>query len=150
MTRTPGELRDALRGLTLSAREAIIAEAPRAQLEAKLATLLDLGLDYLTLDRRANTLSGGEMQRLRLAAQIGAGLTGVLYVLDEPTIGLHGRDTGKLIGAMRALVTAGRERAGGRARRRGDSRRRLRGRPRARRRQGRRACGVGGRSDARC
>ncbi len=107
MTCTPGELRAALQGLTLGAREALIAEAPRAQLASKLATLLDLGLDYLTLDRRANTLSGGEMQRLRLAAQIGAGLTGVLYVLDEPTIGLHGRDTGRLIAAMRALVARG-------------------------------------------
>jgi excinuclease ABC subunit A len=104
---TPGELRGALRGLTLTAREAAIAEAPLSQLESKLTTLLDLGLDYLTLDRRANTLSGGEMQRLRLAAQIGAGLTGVLYVLDEPTIGLHGRDTVRLIRAMRQLVDRG-------------------------------------------
>ncbi len=107
MASTPEELRDALNAMVLGAREKIIAEAPRAQLDAKLATLLDLGLDYLTLDRRANTLSGGEMQRLRLAAQIGAGLTGVLYVLDEPTIGLHGRDTARLVKAMRALVDRG-------------------------------------------
>ncbi|MBL8602641.1 MAG: excinuclease ABC subunit UvrA [Myxococcales bacterium] len=107
MAQTPGELREHLRALALTPRERLIAEAPRAQLESKLSTLLDLGLDYLTLDRRANTLSGGEMQRLRLAAQIGAGLTGVLYVLDEPTIGLHGRDTGRLIGAMRKLVDRG-------------------------------------------
>ena len=104
---TPGELREAMQGVALSAREKIIAEAPLGQLDARLDTLLGLGLDYLTLDRRANTLSGGEMQRLRLAAQIGAGLTGVLYVLDEPTIGLHGRDTGRLVGAMRALVDRG-------------------------------------------
>lgn len=104
---TPGELRDGLHGVTLGAREKLIAEAPLAQLDARLGTLLELGLDYLTLDRRANTLSGGEMQRLRLAAQIGAGLTGALYVLDEPTIGLHGRDTDRLVGAMRALVNRG-------------------------------------------
>ncbi len=107
LSMTPGELRQTLRDLTLGAREKAISEAPLAQLEGKLTTLVDLGLDYLTLDRRANTLSGGEMQRLRLAAQIGAGLTGVLYVLDEPTIGLHGRDTGRLVNAMRALVSKG-------------------------------------------
>ncbi len=107
LSMTPGELRTVLRELTLGARERTIAEAPLSQLEGKLTTLVDLGLDYLTLERRANTLSGGEMQRLRLAAQIGAGLTGVLYVLDEPTIGLHGRDTGRLVDAMRALVSKG-------------------------------------------
>ena len=107
MASTPEEMREALTSMTLTAREAIIAEAPKSQLESKLHTLLELGLDYLTLDRRANTLSGGEMQRLRLAAQIGAGLTGVLYVLDEPTIGLHGRDTQRLVKAMRALVDRG-------------------------------------------
>ena len=107
LSMTPGELRDTLRAMNLGARERTIAEAPLTQLDGKLTTLLNLGLDYLTLDRRANTLSGGEMQRLRLAAQIGAGLTGVLYVLDEPTIGLHGRDTGRLIDAMRALVSKG-------------------------------------------
>jgi excinuclease ABC subunit A len=107
MASTPEEMRDALTAMTLTAREALIAEAPKSQLESKLTTLLELGLDYLTLDRRANTLSGGEMQRLRLAAQIGAGLTGVLYVLDEPTIGLHGRDTQRLVKAMRALVDRG-------------------------------------------
>jgi excinuclease ABC subunit A len=107
LSMTPGELRQTLRDVVFAAREKAIAEAPLAQLEGKLTTLVDLGLDYLTLDRRANTLSGGEMQRLRLAAQIGAGLTGVLYVLDEPTIGLHGRDTGRLVKAMRALVSKG-------------------------------------------
>jgi excinuclease ABC subunit A len=103
----PGALQHAVSTLALPARESLIAAAPRAQLEARLTTLLELGLDYLALDRRADTLSGGEMQRLRLAAQIGAGLTGVLYVLDEPTIGLHGRDTGRLIDAMRRLVARG-------------------------------------------
>ncbi len=104
---TSGELSSALAALTLGPREAAIGEAPLGQLQARLATLVDLGLDYLTLDRRANTLSGGEMQRLRLAAQIGSGLTGVLYVLDEPTIGLHGRDTARLVRAMRSLVDRG-------------------------------------------
>ncbi|MEZ4393423.1 MAG: excinuclease ABC subunit UvrA [Polyangiales bacterium] len=104
---SPGALRDAVAGLALSPRDALVAEAPVSQLDARLQTLLELGLDYLALDRRANTLSGGEMQRLRLAAQIGAGLTGVLYVLDEPTIGLHARDTGRLIDAMRRLVDRG-------------------------------------------
>ncbi len=104
---TASEMRTALGGLTLTPRERVIAAAPLSELDGKLSTLEELGLDYLSLDRRANTLSGGEMQRLRLAAQIGAGLTGVLYVLDEPTIGLHGRDTGKLIAAMRRLVERG-------------------------------------------
>ena len=66
-----------------------------------------MGLGYLALDREAATLSGGEMQRLRLAAQLGSGLTGALYVLDEPTIGLHPRDTGRLLENLRALVDMG-------------------------------------------
>jgi excinuclease ABC subunit A len=66
-----------------------------------------VGLGYLGLSRAASTLSGGELQRVRLAAQLGSGLTGVLYVLDEPTIGLHPRDTGRLIEALRALVDSG-------------------------------------------
>ncbi|MBI5517823.1 MAG: excinuclease ABC subunit UvrA [Deltaproteobacteria bacterium] len=107
LAHTPGELLEHLRGLSLGAREALIAEAPRAQLEARLSTLVELGLDYLTLERRAATLSGGELQRLRLAAQLGSGLTGVLYVLDEPTIGLHGSDTHRLVRAMRHLVDRG-------------------------------------------
>ena len=68
-----------------------------AEIVRRLQFLLDVGLDYLTLDRAASTLSGGEMQRIRLATQIGSGLTGVLYVLDEPTIGLHPRDNERLI-----------------------------------------------------
>jgi excinuclease ABC subunit A len=104
---TPSELRSALKSLTLDARAASIARAPMVELEARLRTLEELGLDYLALDRRAGTLSGGEMQRLRLAAQIGAGLTGVLYVLDEPTIGLHAIDTERLVRAMRRLVDRG-------------------------------------------
>ena len=77
------------------------------ELVRRLSFLRDVGLDYLSLDRAARTLSGGEMQRLRLAAQLGAGLTGALYVLDEPTIGLHPRDTGRLLDNLRKLVGIG-------------------------------------------
>ena len=73
----------------------------------RLAFLDRVGLSYLTLDRPAWSLSGGELQRVRLAAQLGSGLTGVLYVLDEPTIGLHPRDTDRLIGALRDLTDKG-------------------------------------------
>lgn len=73
----------------------------------RLQFLLDVGLDYLTLDRAASTLSGGEMQRIRLATQIGSGLTGVLYVLDEPTIGLHPRDNERLIATLKGLRDRG-------------------------------------------
>jgi excinuclease ABC subunit A len=78
-----------------------------AELRRRLEFLRDVGLGYLSLDRAAHTLSGGEMQRLRLAAQLGAGLTGALYVLDEPTIGLHPRDTGRLLANLRNLVDLG-------------------------------------------
>jgi excinuclease ABC subunit A len=84
-----------------------IATPILGELERRLAFLSDVGLDYLSLDRAAHTLSGGEMQRLRLAAQLGAGLTGALYVLDEPTIGLHPRDTGRLLGNLKKLVDLG-------------------------------------------
>jgi excinuclease ABC subunit A len=84
-----------------------LAEAPLAELKRRLEFLVRVGLGYLALDRAARTLSGGEMQRLRLAAQLGSGLTGALYVLDEPTIGLHPRDTTRLIGNLRALVDTG-------------------------------------------
>lgn len=77
------------------------------ELSRRAAFLLEVGLDYLALDRPAKTLSGGEMQRLRLAAQLGAGLTGALYVLDEPTIGLHSRDTARLVENLRDLVREG-------------------------------------------
>ncbi|MBL8681149.1 MAG: excinuclease ABC subunit UvrA [Myxococcales bacterium] len=104
---SPSELRAAVKDVPMDERQKSIARAPMTELEARLRTLDELGLDYLALDRRANTLSGGEMQRLRLAAQIGAGLTGVLYVLDEPTIGLHASDTHRLVRAMRRLVDRG-------------------------------------------
>lgn len=78
-----------------------------AEVTKRLRFLLDVGLDYLTLDRASATLSGGEMQRIRLATQIGSGLTGVLYVLDEPTIGLHPRDNERLIGTLKGLRDRG-------------------------------------------
>ncbi len=84
-----------------------VADPITAELLRRLRFLVDVGLDYLSLDRAADTLSGGEMQRLRLAAQLGAGLTGALYVLDEPTIGLHPRDTGRLIQNLQRLVELG-------------------------------------------
>ncbi len=88
-------------------KDAIIAKAPLAELLRRLEFVDRVGLGYLALDRAANSLSGGEMQRLRLAAQLGSGLTGALYVLDEPTIGLHPRDTGRLLDNLRALVDTG-------------------------------------------
>jgi excinuclease ABC subunit A len=84
-----------------------IAKAPLAELVRRLAFVDQVGLGYLALDRPASTLSGGEMQRLRLSAQLGAGLTGALYVLDEPTIGLHPRDTRALLANLRQLVDTG-------------------------------------------
>ena len=86
---------------------ALIARPVAVELTRRLEFLDEVGLGYLALDRSAATLSGGEMQRLRLAAQLGAGLTGALYVLDEPTIGLHPRDTGRLLGNLRRLVELG-------------------------------------------
>jgi excinuclease ABC subunit A len=93
--------------LTLTGTDAMIAKAPLAELRRRLEFVEQVGLGYLGLGRSAGTLSGGEMQRLRLSAQLGSGLTGALYVLDEPTIGLHPRDTGRLIANLRALVDTG-------------------------------------------
>ncbi len=93
--------------LELGGKAAEIAKAPLAELRRRLAFVEQVGLGYLGLGRAAGTLSGGEMQRLRLSAQLGSGLTGALYVLDEPTIGLHPRDTKRLIGNLRALVDTG-------------------------------------------
>ncbi|MEX0690041.1 MAG: ABC-ATPase UvrA, partial [Candidatus Paceibacterota bacterium] len=84
-----------------------VATAPLREINSRLKFLLDVGLDYLTLDRRAGTLSGGEAQRIRLASQIGSQLTGTLYVLDEPTIGLHQRDNDKLIKTLHELKNLG-------------------------------------------
>jgi excinuclease ABC subunit A len=88
-------------------RDALIAKGPHAELVRRLSFVQQVGLDYLALDRHANSLSGGEMQRLRLSAQLGSGLTGALYVLDEPTIGLHPRDTGRLLANLRQLADMG-------------------------------------------
>lgn len=96
-----------LEALQLSGDAAQIALPILAELLRRVRFLVQVGLGYLSLDRSAATLSGGEMQRLRLAAQLGAGLTGALYVLDEPTIGLHPRDTGRLIDNLRSLVDLG-------------------------------------------
>ncbi len=93
--------------IALTGNQAIIAKAPLAELKRRLEFVEQVGLGYLGLGRAANGLSGGEMQRLRLSAQLGSGLTGALYVLDEPTIGLHPRDTGRLIANLRALVDTG-------------------------------------------
>ena len=97
----------ALRGITLSERDAKVAQLPLSEALLRLSFLERVGLAYLTLDRPAWSLSGGELQRVRLAAQLGSGLTGLLYVLDEPTIGLHPRDTDRLIGALRDLTGKG-------------------------------------------
>ncbi|MGQ4537346.1 excinuclease ABC subunit UvrA [Dermabacteraceae bacterium P7074] len=94
-------------GLSLTARQAAIADAVLKEIRARLGFLLDVGLDYLTLSRAAGTLSGGEAQRIRLATQIGAGLVGVLYVLDEPSIGLHQRDNERLINTLTRLRDLG-------------------------------------------
>ena len=103
-------LADALafvRSLQLSTREAKIGEQVLKEIDARLQFLLDVGLDYLTLSRSAGTLSGGEAQRIRLATQIGSGLVGVLYVLDEPSIGLHQRDNRRLIETLTKLRDMG-------------------------------------------
>ncbi|WP_043724067.1 excinuclease ABC subunit UvrA [Kutzneria sp. 744] len=96
-----------LDGLTLGKREKMIAGAVLKEVQARLRFLLDVGLDYLSLDRAAGTLSGGEAQRIRLATQIGSGLVGVLYVLDEPSIGLHQRDNHRLIETLTRLRNLG-------------------------------------------
>ena len=86
-------------GSKLSNQQNKIAESIIKEIKERLQFLKNVGLDYLTLSRKSGTLSGGESQRIRLASQIGSGLTGVLYVLDEPSIGLHQRDNKKLITA---------------------------------------------------
>ena len=102
---------------TLTPQRAEIARRILREIVDRLRFLVDVGLGYLTLARGSATLSGGESQRIRLASQIGSGLTGVLYVLDEPTIGLHQRDNERLLGTLRAAARARQYGAGGRARR---------------------------------
>jgi excinuclease ABC subunit A len=96
-----------LRDLELTDRQKVIAERVVKEVNARLGFLLDVGLDYLSLDRAAGTLAGGEAQRIRLATQIGSGLMGVLYILDEPSIGLHQRDNSKLIQTLIRLRDLG-------------------------------------------
>jgi excinuclease ABC subunit A len=102
-----GESAKFLAGLELNEREKMIAERVIKEINARMSFLLDVGLDYLTLSRSAATLAGGEAQRIRLASQIGSGLVGVLYVLDEPSIGLHQRDNHRLIETLIRLRDLG-------------------------------------------
>jgi excinuclease ABC subunit A len=102
-----GEAAKALADLSLSERDRLIAERVVKEVNARMGFLLDVGLDYLTLSRSAATLAGGEAQRIRLASQIGSGLVGVLYVLDEPSIGLHQRDNRRLIDTLTRLRDLG-------------------------------------------
>nr|WP_315545218.1 excinuclease ABC subunit UvrA [Actinomyces oris] len=102
-----GEARDFLAGLNLTGQAAQIAGSVLTEINARLGFLVDVGLDYLSLARGAATLSGGEAQRIRLATQIGSGLVGVLYVLDEPSIGLHQRDNTRLIETLQRLRDLG-------------------------------------------
>ena len=102
-----GELSEFLSGLTLGKSQSVIAAPILKEVNARLSFLCDVGLDYLTLSRSATTLSGGEAQRIRLATQIGSGLTGVVYILDEPSIGLHQRDNERLINTLKHLRDLG-------------------------------------------
>ena len=102
-----GESREFIADLHLEGRDAQIARPILQEINARLKFLVDVGLDYLTLSRAAGTLSGGEAQRIRLATQIGSGLVGVLYVLDEPSIGLHQRDNSRLIATLEHLRDLG-------------------------------------------
>ncbi|MCA9672986.1 MAG: excinuclease ABC subunit UvrA [Myxococcales bacterium] len=102
-----GQALEHLRGLELGAREAKLAERLLAEIDGRLSFLVDVGVGYLTLDRPSATLSGGEGQRVRLATQIGSSLVGVLYILDEPSVGLHQRDNDRLLATLRRLRDAG-------------------------------------------
>lgn len=101
------KIQDFMSNLKLDKTKALISNQILKELEKRLQFLVDVGLEYLTLSRPAGTLSGGEAQRIRLATQIGAGLTGVLYILDEPSIGLHQRDNDKLIATLKKLRDLG-------------------------------------------
>ncbi len=96
-----------IKNMELSDRDSAVARQITKELTARLGFLVDVGLDYLTLSRAAGTLSGGESQRIRLATQIGSGLVGVLYILDEPSIGLHQKDNAKLLKTLRNLTDMG-------------------------------------------
>ncbi len=101
------KIMDYLNSLELNAKDRMIADQIMKELNKRLQFLMDVGLEYLTLSRSAGTLSGGEAQRIRLATQIGSGLTGVLYILDEPSIGLHQRDNDKLLATLKHLRDLG-------------------------------------------
>ena len=107
LAKTPDEVCSLIRQLTLDARGKLIVQDIVPQIEERLAFLERVGLDYLALDRSTETLSGGEAQRIRLAAQLGSNLSGVLYVLDEPSIGLHARDNTRLIKTLKELQAKG-------------------------------------------
>ena len=101
------KIKSYINSLELSAKDKMIADQIFKELNQRLQFLIDVGLEYLTLSRSAGTLSGGEAQRIRLATQIGSGLTGVLYILDEPSIGLHQRDNDKLLATLKHLRDLG-------------------------------------------
>lgn len=101
------QIQDFFEKITLSSRETMIAEQILKEINARIGFLVDVGLNYLTLSRAAGTLSGGEAQRIRLATQIGSGLVGVVYILDEPSIGLHQRDNEKLLKTLKNLRDIG-------------------------------------------
>ena len=102
-----GKMQEFFQSLTLTERENMIAERILREIHARVGFLIDVGLEYLTLSRTAGTLSGGESQRIRLATQIGSGLVGVVYILDEPSIGLHQRDNDKLLATLKHLRDIG-------------------------------------------
>ena len=102
-----GKCQEYLRSLELSEKEKMISGLILKEIDKRLQFLIDVGLEYLTLSRSSGTLSGGESQRIRLATQIGSGLTGVLYILDEPSIGLHQRDNEKLLATLKKLRDLG-------------------------------------------
>jgi excinuclease ABC subunit A len=101
------EAQEFFENIEFDGEKSLIAVQPLKEIKARLKFLVDVGLGYLTLDRRSGTLSGGEAQRIRLATQVGSGLVGCCYVLDEPTIGLHRRDNRRLLGILRRLTNIG-------------------------------------------
>ena len=139
-----GDARKWVESLALDGRDAEIARDVVTEIRSRLEFLEEVGLGYLTLDRAAPTLSGGEAQRIRLAAQLGSNLQGVCYVLDEPTIGLHSRDNAILLGALQEPGRQGQHAGRRRARRGDDPRRRPHHRHRPGRGQARRPAGGRG------
>jgi excinuclease ABC subunit A len=107
ISRQPLPKRATIFSLQLPGNKAQVAEKVLKEIGSRLQFLINVGLDYLSLDRSAETLSGGEAQRIRLASQIGSGLTGVMYVLDEPSIGLHQRDNERLLKTLKQLRDIG-------------------------------------------